>query len=102
MEDMKALRVTGGVTHTKASITKHIADAVGITKVEAEEAVNAFTKYILTIGENDKVELRGFGTFSRKYISCKGKHNPKTRASVYTEAYTNMRFKPSKMVRRAV
>ena len=45
---------------------------------------------------DDKVEIRGFGTFSKKYIRPRKFTNPKTKDVSYLGETATMHFKPSK------
>ena len=45
---------------------------------------------------DNKVEIRGFGTFSKKYIRPRKFINPKTKAVSYIGETATLHFKPSK------
>ena len=45
---------------------------------------------------DEKVEIRGFGTFSKKYIRPRKFVNPKTKKVSYLGETATMHFKPSK------
>ena len=45
---------------------------------------------------DDKVEIRGFGTFSKKYIRPRKFINPRTKEVSYLGETATMHFKPSK------
>ena len=45
---------------------------------------------------DEKVELRGFGTFSKKYIRPRKFINPRTKEVSYLGETATMHFKPSK------
>ena len=49
-----------------------------------------------TIALDGKVELRGFGTFSKKFIRPRKFINPKTKEISYLGETATMHFKPSK------
>ena len=52
---------------TKQNIIDIVSDATGLTKVETEAVMNGVMKTIIdSLAENEKVELRGFGTFGVK------------------------------------
>ena len=46
--------------------------------------------------DSNKVEIRGFGTFSKKYIRPRKFVNPKTKAVSYIGETATLHFKPSK------
>ena len=53
---------------TKQEIVNIVSDATGLTKVETEAVMNGvMTTIIDSLGKNQRVELRGFGTFGVKY-----------------------------------
>jgi integration host factor subunit beta len=47
---------------------------------------------------DEKVEIRGFGTFSKKYIRPRKFVNPKTKKISYIGETATMHFKPSKSI----
>ena len=57
-------------------------------------------KNFITITEavalDEKVEIRGFGTFSKKFIRPRKFVNPKTKEVSYLGETATMHFKPSK------
>ena len=65
-----------------------------------EKISNAIDVIIDTIVEavalDNKVEIRGFGTFSKKYIRPRKFVNPKTKAVSYIGETATLHFKPSK------
>jgi integration host factor subunit beta len=63
-----------------------IADAIDIILESITEAVAL----------DEKVEIRGFGTFSKKYIRPRKFVNPKTKKISYLGVTATMHFKPSK------
>ena len=64
---------------TKADLINLIADKAGITRVKAETVVNTiFDSMIEALMRDDRIEIRGFGSFvNRQYGSYKGR-NPRT------------------------
>ena len=67
---------------TKAQITKSI-----------DSIIDSITE---TVAKDEKVEIRGFGTFSKKYIRPRRFVNPKTKEVSYLGETATMHFKPSK------
>ena len=53
-------------------------------------------KIVEAVALDDKVEIRGFGTFSKKYIRPRKFINPKTKKVSYLGETATMHFKPSK------
>ena len=53
---------------TKQNIVNIVSDATGLTKVETEAVMNGVMSTIIeSLGRNERVELRGFGTFGVKH-----------------------------------
>ena len=62
---------------TKQNIIDIVSDATGLTKVETEAVMNGVMKTIIdSLAENERVELRGFGTFGVKQRMPKKARNP--------------------------
>ena len=68
-----------------------------LTKTQVSEAITIILDSIIeTVALDDKVEIRGFGTFSKKYIRPRKFVNPKTKKISYLGETATMHFKPSK------
>ena len=68
-----------------------------LTKLQISEAVDAILESIIeSVALDDKVEIRGFGTFSKKFIRPRRFINPKTKKVSYLGETATMHFKPSK------
>ncbi len=62
---------------TKQDIVDIVSNATGLTKVETEAVMNGVMATIIdSLGKNDRVELRGFGTFGVKHRMPKKARNP--------------------------
>ncbi len=55
-----------------------------------------------SLGRGDRIEIRGFGSFSLHYRPPRKAHNPKTGDRVFTEAKYTPHFKPGKELRERV
>ena len=85
---------------TKQNIIDIVSDATGLTKVETEAVMNGVMKTIIdSLAENERVELRGFGTFGVKHRMPKKARNPGTGEPVYLPERFVPTFKPSKLMR---
>lgn len=64
---------------TKADLINMVADKAKITRVKAETVVNTiFDSMVEALMKDDRIEIRGFGSFvNRQYGSYKGR-NPRT------------------------
>ena len=68
-----------------------------LTKLEITEAVDVILESITeAVALDEKVEIRGFGTFSKKFIRPRKFINPKTKEVSYLGETATMHFKPSK------
>ncbi len=64
---------------TKADLINLVSEKAGITRVKAETVVNTiFDSMVESLMKDDRIEIRGFGSFvNRQYGSYKGR-NPRT------------------------
>jgi integration host factor subunit beta len=68
-----------------------------LTKKQIKLAIDSIIESIVdAVAFDEKVELRGFGTFSKKYIRPRKFVNPKTKEISYLGETATMHFKPSK------
>ena len=68
-----------------------------LTKKQIKLAIDSIIESIVdAVAFDEKVELRGFGTFSKKYIRPRKFINPKTKEISYLGETATMHFKPSK------
>jgi DNA-binding protein HU-beta len=81
----------------KLDIVNRVAEATGVPKMKAEEAVEALfnsMKDALTAGS--RIELRGFGVFVVKPRKRGVGRNPRTGQEVAIPSGKTIRFKPGK------
>ena len=68
-----------------------------LSKSEISNAIDIILGSIIeAVALDDKVEIRGFGTFSKKLIRPRKFINPKTKEVSYLGETSTMHFKPSK------
>lgn len=68
-----------------------------LTKLQISEAIDSIIESIVnSVALDEKVEIRGFGTFSKKYIRPRTFTNPKTKEISYLGETATMHFKSSK------
>ncbi len=85
---------------TKVELVAKIAEDAGLTKVQAEKALNSFvTATTAAIKAGDKVTLVGFGTFSAVTRAARTGRNPQTGNAIKIEAKTNGKFTPGKALK---
>ena len=88
---------------TKQKIVDIVSNATGLTKVETETIMNGVMMTIIdSLARNEKVELRGFGTFGIKHRMPKKARNPGTGEPVFLPERFVPTFKPSKLMRSRV
>ena len=85
-------------TFTRSDIEKSLRkDFPGLTKSQISDAIDVITNTIIeSVALDDKVEIRGFGTFSKKFIRPRKFINPNTKPVSYIGETATMHFKPSK------
>ena len=68
-----------------------------LSKSDIADAIEIILESIIeAVALDEKVEIRGFGTFSKKYIRPRKFRNPKTKKISYLGETAIMHFKPSK------
>jgi len=85
-------------TFTKSDIESSLKkEFPNLSKSDITEAINIILESIIeAVALDDKVEIRGFATFSKKYIRPRKFVNPKTKKISYLGETATMHFKPSK------
>ena len=85
---------------TKQDIINEVSSSTGLTKLETEIIMNGVMSTIInSLANNERVELRGFGTFGIKHRMPKKARNPGTGEPVYLPERYVPTFKPSKLMR---
>ena len=68
-----------------------------LSRSQISSAIDSILESIVdAVALDDKVEIRGFGTFSKKYIRPRKFINPRTKEVSYLGETATMHFKPSK------
>jgi len=88
---------------TKADLVGKIAEKIGLTKANAERALNAFIEAVeeSLVGEG-KITLTGFGTFMVDERKARTGRNPRTGAEITIPASKVVKFRPGKLLKDAV
>ncbi len=87
----------------KADLINHVADAAGLSKAAAGDAVEAVIGGITSaLASGDSVSLVGFGTFSVTRRAARTARNPRTGATINVPASNAPKFKPGKGLKDAV
>ncbi len=85
-------------TFTRSDIEKSLRkEFPDITRSQISIAIEVILDSIVeSVALDEKVEIRGFGTFSKKFIRPRKFTNPKTKKVSYIGETATMHFKPSK------
>ncbi|NQV30948.1 MAG: HU family DNA-binding protein [Candidatus Marinimicrobia bacterium] len=87
----------------KAELIAKIAEDSGITKVQAEKALGAFTGAVAdSLKGGNKIALVGFGTFDVSARAARVARNPRTGDPINVPAMNVPRFKAGKGLKDSV
>ena len=85
------------INYNKSDLAYSISKKLNISESSALKYIDhIINDIVLNIGMDEKIEIRGFGVFSKKYIRPRKFINPKTKVSSYISETASMHFKPSK------
>ena len=88
---------------TKADLIEEVSRVVEMTRKESEVIVEAiFDSIVRSLRTDDKIEIRGFGSFRTRQRQPRIGRNPKTGARVEVPAKKIPYFKPSKELKDVV
>lgn len=88
---------------TRADIVDIVSNATGFTKVETEAVMEGIIHTIKSsLKRNERVELRGFGTFGVKKRDPRRARNPGTGETVYLPERYVPTFKPSRLLKNEI
>jgi len=83
----------------KAELITTLAEEAGITKTQANTALDAFVGAVTkTLKKGDKVTLVGFGTFSVSKRAARNGRNPQTGEVIKIKARKVAKFKAGKVL----
>ena len=87
-------------TFTKSDIESSLKkEFPNLSKSDITDAINIILESITeAVALDEKVEIRGFGTFSKKFIRPRKFINPKTKKISYLGETATLHFKPSKLL----
>ncbi len=88
----------------KSELIEHIAARMtNLSEKQVADGINAIIELMSdALVNGQRIEIRGFGTFSLHYRAPRNAHNPKTGAKVVTKAKYSPHFKPGKELRDRV
>lgn len=88
----------------KSELIEHI--AAKMTNLSEKQVADGVNKMLNLMSDalikGQRIEIRGFGSFSLHYRPPRNAHNPKTGEKVVTEAKHSPHFKPGKELRERV
>ncbi len=88
---------------TKAELVAQIASQAGLTKTDAQKALDATLETIKkALKKNQKVTLVGFGTFSVTKRKARKGRNPRTGETIKIPATKVPKFTPGKALKDAI
>ena len=87
----------------KAELIAAVAEKAGLSKKDAEQAVNAFVDVVTeALVKGDKVQIVGFGAFDVKERAARVGRNPQTKQEIEIPASKVPQFKAGKALKDAV
>ncbi len=87
----------------KTELIAEVAKKSGLTKVQAENAVNAVVASMTdALAANDKIQLSGFGTFEVKELKARVGINPRTKEKMEIPASKRTVFSAGKKLKDAI
>lgn len=88
---------------TKTELVAKVAEKAGLSKKDAEKALNATLDTIkCALKKGDKVQFVGFGTFETRKRGARTGINPRTKAAIKIPASKAPAFKAGKALKDAV
>lgn len=87
----------------KTELVASVAEKAGLTKKDAEKAINAlFVSVEEALVADDKVQIIGFGTFEVKEREARKGRNPRSGEEITIPASKNPVFKAGKSLKDAI
>jgi len=88
---------------TKAELVEEVAKVSDLTKKHSEIIVNTvFQSIVDALHKDEKIELRGFGSFRIRQRRSRQGRNPKTGEKVHVPAKKIPYFKPGKELKELI
>jgi DNA-binding protein HU-beta len=87
----------------KMDLINKVAEKSGLTKKDAEAAINSFLESIgEALAEGEKVQLIGFGTFETRKRAARSGRNPQTGETIEIPESIVPAFKPGNKLKEAI
>ena len=88
---------------TKANIVDKLSSENGLTRLETKAVINGFINTVKdALLNGERVDLRGFGSFTVKHRAARTARNPRTNQPVHVPSTYIPMFKPSRSFRKDV
>lgn len=88
-------------TKTRADLVGALAPKFSMTELKTHQFIAELLNEIKTIlSQGDRLELRGFGTLYPVHKPRRRARDPNTGKRILKQAYTTVRFRPSKKLKR--
>jgi DNA-binding protein HU-beta len=88
---------------TKADLITKVANKAGMTKANAESALNSFIESVEeTLASEGKLTLTGFGTFEVQERKERTGRNPRTGDEIKIPASKVVKFRPGKLLKDSI
>ncbi len=88
---------------TKSEFVSRVAKVAGLTKAQAEKAVNAFMEVVKeSLSKGESITLVGFGTFEVVQRAGRKGRNPRTGEEIEIKPTKVPKFRPGKGLKEAV
>ena len=85
---------------TKVDLVEGLSNKLGVTKSEAERAVDSLIEDIINaLKQGDRVNISGFGAFAVSNREARTGRNPKTGEAIEISASRAAKFKPGKQLK---
>lgn len=87
----------------KNELVEKVAETAGLTKTQADAAINAFVETVTeALKGEDKITLKGFGTFEVRAREARTGRNPRTGEAMEIAASKVPAFKASSSLKNVV
>jgi DNA-binding protein HU-beta len=91
------------MTKNKKDLADAVQDKLGITKSQAEDAIETVISTIIdALRKEETVSIAGLGIFAVKDRKAREARNPRTGEAIHVPAMKTPKFRPAKALKEAV
>lgn len=100
----RPLSINNDIQMLKSDLVDAItARQTNLTRADVDLSVNCLLKNIVeSLESGERIEIRGFGSFTVNQINARKNRNPKTGEIIDSPAKTRVHFKPGKELRKRI